>query len=213
MSHWLGASSYRREYGRRLAAARVDAGLTQAELGAQIGLTRASVCNIEAGRQGQLAEQVLAAARATRVDPCWLLTGRPEQTAAALLTAGWLPVTAMDEMIQAEVDQEVLAALLEPVPVPSPEPVPEMASKPAASLPTPPALSRFVAENGWTLMAREAGVREIWDLPRARARVMIPFATDYIDWELRWIDTLCMIKTVYRWDDETLALNLARYGT
>lgn len=71
----LAMSRFRVEYGRRLAAARQDADLTQAELAARIGLTRASVANIEAGRQGQLAEQVIIAAQATRVDPRWLLTG------------------------------------------------------------------------------------------------------------------------------------------
>lgn len=304
MSQWLAASRFRTQYGRRLMAARMDAGLTQAELATQVGLSRSSVGNIEAGRQGQLAEQVMAAARAAHVDPRWLLTGWvqgtrepldvitqhisalrkladdleqalcdeqdapdpaesddielaapdageqdgdaspvdddprlaqyeqervelaraieravngqyigkppplltgwPERAVSAVLGAGWLPPAAVEEMVWAEIEQEVLATLNEPEPEPEPQ-----SSLP---LPSPASLSRYLAENGWELRAREAGVREIWDNTRARARVMIPFATDYIDWERRWSDALGMIKTVNRWDDKTLALNLARYG-
>jgi transcriptional regulator with XRE-family HTH domain len=81
---WLAASRYRVEYGRRLAAARVDAGLTQAELGVRIGLSRASVANIEGGRQAQTAEQVMITAQATCVDPRWLLTGWSHGTRVSL---------------------------------------------------------------------------------------------------------------------------------
>jgi transcriptional regulator with XRE-family HTH domain len=40
-----------REFGRRLRAARRGANLTQAHLGARLGLSRTSICNIESGRQ------------------------------------------------------------------------------------------------------------------------------------------------------------------
>jgi hypothetical protein len=122
-----------------------------------------------------------------------------EQAAAAVVNAGWLPPDAVAEMIQAQIEQETLESLAEPMYIPG--------------LVTPAALSRYLAGNGWELLAREAGVREIWDLPRAHARVLVPFATDYEDWELRWIDALCTVKTVYRWDNTALAVNLAPYGT
>lgn len=46
--------------GRKVAAARKRLGLTQAELAAQISLTRASVANIETGRQRVMLHDVFA---------------------------------------------------------------------------------------------------------------------------------------------------------
>lgn len=68
-------SAYSREYGSRLRAARVMAGLTQDEAATKLGLTRSSVANIEAGRQNATAEQVIQTAQALGCDPRWLLTG------------------------------------------------------------------------------------------------------------------------------------------
>jgi transcriptional regulator with XRE-family HTH domain len=41
-----------REMGERLSIARMKMGLTQAELGRQLGVTQQTLCNIEAGRSG-----------------------------------------------------------------------------------------------------------------------------------------------------------------
>lgn len=68
------------EYGARVKAARIAAGLTQTELSTLLALERSSVANIEAGRQQQTAEQVILTANATGADPRWLLTGwEPER--------------------------------------------------------------------------------------------------------------------------------------
>lgn len=67
--------TYYAEYGSRVREARKAVGITQDELARVLGLTRASVANIEAGRQKQLADQVITTANQLGVDPRWLLTG------------------------------------------------------------------------------------------------------------------------------------------
>lgn len=44
-------SAYYREFGQRVKNVRTNRGLTQAELAAQLGLTRSSIANLESGRQ------------------------------------------------------------------------------------------------------------------------------------------------------------------
>lgn len=67
---------YRTRYGQRFRAARLNADMTQEELGDALGLTRASVSNIEYGRQGVYAEDVVRAAVILGVEPGWLLGTR-----------------------------------------------------------------------------------------------------------------------------------------
>lgn len=67
---------YRTRYGERFRAARLNAEMTQTELGDALGLSRSSVANIEAGRQGVYAEDVVRAAVVLGVDPGWLLGTR-----------------------------------------------------------------------------------------------------------------------------------------
>lgn len=43
--------AWRRTFGNAIRTARIDRAMTQAELGRALGLTRASIANIEAGRQ------------------------------------------------------------------------------------------------------------------------------------------------------------------
>lgn len=74
------------EFGRRVKAARLDAGLTQARLAEAIGLTRTSVANIEAGRQRTLLEAAYRIADAVGRTPHSLL---PEP--AALRSQARLP--------------------------------------------------------------------------------------------------------------------------
>lgn len=54
-------------FGRRVAYARESAGLTQAELAECIGLSRASVANIEAGRQRIVLHQAIEISEALRL--------------------------------------------------------------------------------------------------------------------------------------------------
>lgn len=63
------------ELGSRVRAARNAAGLTQTELAGAAGLTRASVANIEAGRQQVLVHHLVAIAAATATDLDALLPG------------------------------------------------------------------------------------------------------------------------------------------
>jgi len=59
--------------GRRIRAAREDAGLTQAELAASISLSRTSVTNIERGRQQILLHTLYDIASALGIDAANLL--------------------------------------------------------------------------------------------------------------------------------------------
>jgi transcriptional regulator with XRE-family HTH domain len=61
------------EFGTILRAARRDASLSQADLGRTIGLSRASVANIEAGRQHVALDQLFDLAHALGCEPCELL--------------------------------------------------------------------------------------------------------------------------------------------
>jgi transcriptional regulator with XRE-family HTH domain len=68
-------SRFTSEYGGRVNLARRRAGLSQSELGEALGLSRSSVANVEAGRQGSSAEQVVQFAKALGVPAAWLLVG------------------------------------------------------------------------------------------------------------------------------------------
>jgi transcriptional regulator with XRE-family HTH domain len=61
--------------GRRIAKLRKDRGLTQAGLAGVLGLTRASIANIERGRQKFLVHTVLQLVAALGVSPNKLLAG------------------------------------------------------------------------------------------------------------------------------------------
>src|SRR5260370_14607876 len=63
-----------RALGRAVARRRKDLALTQAEVARQIGLTRASLANIESGRQKVLLHQVYLLAAALRLDSILGLT-------------------------------------------------------------------------------------------------------------------------------------------
>ena len=70
---------FNEELGRRIRAAR-EGKLTQATLGARIGLSRTAVTNIECGRQRLLVDQLVEIAAAIGVPPSELLpssTTRP----------------------------------------------------------------------------------------------------------------------------------------
>lgn len=68
---------YYREFGKRVRIAREAAGLTQAEVGAllQPTVTRASIANVEAGKQRVLAHTVVQLARAVGCPVLRIATG------------------------------------------------------------------------------------------------------------------------------------------
>jgi transcriptional regulator with XRE-family HTH domain len=77
------AAEFQAAYGGRVREARTAAGITQTVLAQRLGLTRASVANIEAGRQGASAFSVIVTAGILGCDPHWLLTGQ------ALMPQSW----------------------------------------------------------------------------------------------------------------------------
>jgi transcriptional regulator with XRE-family HTH domain len=62
-----------RAFGRALREARAEAGLTQREVAARVGLTRTSITNIELGNQHIALHQLLLLADAVGVEPGALL--------------------------------------------------------------------------------------------------------------------------------------------
>ncbi|MFI6999772.1 hypothetical protein [Nocardia sp. NPDC050175] len=77
-----------------------------------------------------------------------------------------------------------------------------------ASTLSPPAVSQYLASHDWQLEARDQDVREIWRLPGADGplgRVMLPLATDYADFSVRFRDTLQALATIYDWNPGQLA--------
>ncbi|WP_165362878.1 helix-turn-helix domain-containing protein [Promicromonospora panici] len=75
------------ELGSRVREARRAIGLTQSALAQAAGLTRASVANIEAGRQKILAHHLVSIAAATGTKPEALLPGRPPERVDAAKVA------------------------------------------------------------------------------------------------------------------------------
>lgn len=73
----------------------------------------------------------------------------------------------------------------------------------AASL-TPGAVAQFLAAHDWELEARQERVREIWRLPGAAnrpvERIMLPLATNYVDYLARFADTLTALGHIHDWD-------------
>ena len=60
-------------FGRRVRIRRDELRLTQADLAAKVGLSRASIANIEGGRQAVLLHQFLALAEALTIPPMDLI--------------------------------------------------------------------------------------------------------------------------------------------
>lgn len=82
----------------------------------------------------------------------------------------------------------------------------------ASSLP-PSAVSQYLAATGeWVLEARQAGVREIWNLqaspvsaglnrarPQPRGRIMLPLATDFVDFGQHFREALTALAMINDW--------------
>jgi hypothetical protein len=68
----------------------------------------------------------------------------------------------------------------------------------------PLAVQQYLAANDWQLETQVADVRQIWRL-NDEARVMLPLATDFVDFTQRFRDTLRALAAVYDWDPARLA--------
>lgn len=69
----------------------------------------------------------------------------------------------------------------------------------AATL-TPPEVSQYLAAHNWVLETRQPGISEVWSLPGdegLEGRVMVPLATDYIDFPRRFRDSIRTLAAVY----------------
>ncbi len=88
--------NFNEDLGRRIRAAR-EGKLTQAQLGASVGLSRTAITNIECGRQRLLVDQLVEIARTIGVPPADLL---PTVTAATDAPAGDASVVAMPRVQQ-----------------------------------------------------------------------------------------------------------------
>jgi hypothetical protein len=82
----------------------------------------------------------------------------------------------------------------------------------AASL-TPPAVAQFLAAHDWELEARQDRIKEIWRSPEADGRraerIMLPLATDYVDYPQRFADTLTALGHIHDWDAAELLERIA----
>lgn len=89
-------STFSEEFGARIAKSRRASELTQTQLGKLLGLTRSSVANIEAGRQGVSAEKAVQISDALKESVHWLMTGHEECAAPppALVIPGGLRLMA-----------------------------------------------------------------------------------------------------------------------
>lgn len=77
---------------------------------------------------------------------------------------------------------------------------------------SPPAVSQYLATHDWELELREADVREVWRLSDEggpRGRIMLPLATDYVDFQSRFLDSLRALGLIYGWDPPELAERIA----
>jgi hypothetical protein len=78
----------------------------------------------------------------------------------------------------------------------------------AADALTPTAVSQFLASSDWELESRKDRIREIWRLPgdggQDQGRIMLPLATNYVDFADRFRDTLLSIGHIHRWAPDEL---------
>ncbi|MFE1936290.1 hypothetical protein ACFW95_39075 [Streptomyces sp. NPDC059474] len=73
---------------------------------------------------------------------------------------------------------------------------------------TPSAVSQYLAARRWVLEASQRDIREIWRLPGDadgdRARIMLPLATDFVDFRQRFTDALLALGKIYGSDPDEL---------
>jgi transcriptional regulator with XRE-family HTH domain len=80
-------AAFHTDLGKRITAARKDAGLTQDALGRAVGLSRASICNLENGVQQTTMHTLLAICEATGVTLSALVEGSAAGEAVAASAA------------------------------------------------------------------------------------------------------------------------------
>lgn len=85
----------------------------------------------------------------------------------------------------------------------------------AASVLSPPVVSQYLASHGWQLESRDQDIKEIWRLPGEDGllgRIMLPLATDYVDFPRRFRETLQSLATIYDCDLAQLVERIAAAG-
>jgi transcriptional regulator with XRE-family HTH domain len=82
MPNALDFKAFYRDLGEVIRGRRDVLGMTQADLAARIGLTRASIANIETGRQNLLLHQLIQLAKALELEPEHLLPQVATRSAA-----------------------------------------------------------------------------------------------------------------------------------
>ncbi|MGO1051997.1 hypothetical protein [Crossiella sp. CA198] len=81
-----------------------------------------------------------------------------------------------------------------------------------AAILSPLAVSQYLATQDWQLETRDQDVKEIWRLPGEHGhlgRIMLPLATDYVDFPQRFHDTLRALGAIYDWAPAELAERIA----
>ncbi|MFC8383575.1 hypothetical protein [Nocardia sp. NPDC057272] len=69
-----------------------------------------------------------------------------------------------------------------------------------AAMFTPAEVSQYLATRNWELESQQPGISEVWSLPGdagPTGRVMVPLATDYIDFPRRFRDSIRTLAAVY----------------
>ncbi|MFE2476426.1 hypothetical protein [Streptomyces sp. NPDC059389] len=78
----------------------------------------------------------------------------------------------------------------------------------AAATLSPTAVSQFLAAHDWKLESRQPNVREIWRLTGTNGalegRIMVPLATDYVDFQQRFQETLESLGYIHDWGAQEL---------
>lgn len=74
-------------FGARLRGIRLATGATQAQLGGMLGITRASIANVESGRQTFSVANLAHVSKIFEVNPGWMLFGPPMAPSVPTLSA------------------------------------------------------------------------------------------------------------------------------
>ncbi|BAJ27815.1 MULTISPECIES: hypothetical protein [Kitasatospora] len=83
---------------------------------------------------------------------------------------------------------------------------------------SPTTVTRFLATQGWTLEHRIEGIKEIWSSPTGSEGsepewVMIPFATDYVDFDRRFSESLAAVSQIFDCSAEELSRKISSFDT
>ncbi|MFC9664266.1 hypothetical protein ACFVJ5_28885 [Nocardia sp. NPDC127606] len=81
-----------------------------------------------------------------------------------------------------------------------------------AAMLTPAEVSQYLVTHNWELETQHPGISEVWFLPGdsgPKGRVMVPLATDYIDFTRRFRDSIRAVASVYGLHPSLLAEQFA----